>query len=352
MEPDPVAGRRVMVAALALTCGAAGCLQTGYVIQAGLGQLQMMGDTRPIDDVIEDSETDPRTRVLLAEVAPILRFARDNGLATKGNYRNYIELDRPGAVWFMATSKELEFKPKVWNFPIVGSFTYLGWFDYYEAQGVRHRLERDGWDVHVRPARAYSTGGWFTDPVVSTMLSSGDDAFRDLANVLLHELTHANVLVRDQSTFNESIAAFMGDTLAEQYLIDRFGAKSSEVAAYREELVESRGRGSALADAYQTLKELYDSDRSDADKRAEKKTILNRLEIELGLRYRPNNASLIGFKTYNAGYAEITSLFAACGRDWHRFIPFVKTLKSNDFAKKQEENIGSTIAKLEQRGCP
>ena len=66
-------------------------------------------------------------------------------------------------------------------------------------------LEKDGWDVHVRTARAYSTGGWFDDPVLSTMFSRHDDAVRDLVNVLIHELTHANILIRDQSTFNESI---------------------------------------------------------------------------------------------------------------------------------------------------
>ena len=336
---------------VALVCPA-GCLQTGYVIQAGLGQMALIGGARDIDKVIADSHTDARTRFLLSEVKPVLRFARENGLKSKGNYRKYVEVDDGAAVWFMATSKELAFEPRVWNFPIVGSFTYLGWFDYYEAHDVKRRLEREGWDVYVRAASAYSTGGWFDDPVLSSMFSPDDDAVRNLVNVLLHELTHANILIRDQSTFNESIASFMGDTLAEQYLIERFGEDSSEVTLYRTELEESRVRGQSLARAYQELQELYESDRSDRDKRAVKKRVLDQVERELSLRIRPNNASLIGFKTYNAGLPELTSLYQACDGDWHRFIAQIRTLTPTSFGEPQAEDIGPTIGKLAAKKCP
>lgn len=347
---DAVHVRRLSI--LVAVMSTVGCMQTGYVVQAGLGQLALIGNARPVDEVLADSSTDARTRLLLSEVAPVLRFARDNGLSSKGNYRKFVDLDRSAVVWFMATSKELSFEPKVWNFPIVGSFTYLGWFDYHEAQQVKRRLQAKGWDVHVRGASAYSTGGWFNDPVLSTMFSPHDDALRTLVNVLLHELTHANILIRDQSTFNESIASFMGDTLAEQYLTQRFGAESHELVAFRTEQAESRLRGKTLAKAYRQLQDLYDSKRSDDDKRAEKKRILDKLELDLELRYRPNNASLIGFKTYNAGLAELESLYQACDRDWRRFIAQIRTLKPSSFGESQAEDIGPTIAKLAAKKCP
>lgn len=329
-----------------------GCLQAGYVVQAGLGQLALIGNARNIDDVLDDSDTDPRTRILLSEVKPVLAFIRENGLSDKGNYRKFVPLKGRAAVWFMATSQELAFEPRVWNFPIVGSFTYLGWFDFFEAHDVKRRLEREGWDVHVRPAHAYSTGGWFKDPVLSTMLSRRDSAFRDLVNVLLHETIHANILIRDQSTFNESIASFMGDVMTEQYLAERFGPESEELVLFRSESKDSHARGQEMAKAYNTLQKLYKSKRPDKEKRAEKRRILDALERDVGLRYRPNNASLIGFKTYNAGLDELAGLFAACDRDWHRFVAQIRTLKTESFGESQAEDIGPTIAKLAGKQCP
>lgn len=330
---------------------AGACLRVGYVVQAGLGQLELVGKARSIDKVIADPRTDERTRFLLSQVAPVLAFAGERGLADKGNYREYVALDRPAAVWFMATSRELSFEPAVWGFPIVGSFTYLGWFNEVEARRIGRLLERDGWDVHVRTARAYSTGGWFNDPVLSTMLSPHDNALRDLVNVLMHELTHANLLIRDQSTFNENIASFVGDTMAEEYLIARFGESSAEVTAFREELRLGRERGAGLAAAYHELEALYASARPDSEKRAEKERILAALDRDFGLWYQPNNASLIGFKTYNAGLEELAALFTACERDWARFFAAVRTLGPGDFAGPQDENIGPVIDRLTEAGC-
>lgn len=337
---------------LAVVLALSGCIRAGYIIQAGMGQAELWGKARPLDEVLADPETSERTRVLLAEVPHILAFARLRGLSSKGNYTRYVELDRRQVVWFMATSQELAFEPLVWNFPIVGSFTYLGWFGLDEARRIGRLLEDEGWDVHIRPSRAYSTGGWFRDPILSTMLSDEDDAFRYLGNTLVHELTHANLLVKDQSTFNESVATFVGDVMAEQYLVARFGADSAEVQAYRQELVDDRTWGQRMAAAYRELKALYQSSASVARKRARKKAILDALEAELDLSYTPNNASLIGFATYNAGMDEFERLFQHCGRSWPRFFAALDTLESASFAEEQQEAIDPVIARLRDRRCP
>ncbi|WP_045119508.1 aminopeptidase [Haliangium ochraceum] len=339
------------LAALA-SLGSAGCLTTRYVIQAGMGQAELWGESRAIDDVLEDARTDERTRVLLREVGEVRRFAEARGLATKGNYRSYVALDRPAVVWFLAASRPLSFEPKLWHFPIVGSFPYTGWFDEREALKMAALLRDHGYETFLRPVRAYSTGGWFRDPVLSSMFSSRDDALRDLVNVLLHELTHANILVSDQSTFNESIASFVGDTMTEEYLGARFGADSEELRVYREELAASRVRGARLAAAYAELAALYASDAGDDDKRARKQRILSQLDAELKLPYRPNNAAMLGFKTYNAGLDEFAALFATCGRDWPRFFAAIDTLAPGAFPKPQAEDIGPVIDALAARGCP
>lgn len=335
--------------ACSLLCG---CLESRYVVQASFGQLELWGKARPIDEHLASRDTDARTRVLLEEVGHIRRFAARQGLAPGGSYRKYVPLDRPAVVWFLAASKPLSLEPMLWHFPVVGSFPYTGWFDPREARKIAARLRRQGWETFIRPVRAYSTGGWFRDPVVSTMFSPRDDALRELANVLLHELTHANLLVNDQSTFNESLASFVGDTMAEQYLAERFGPASAELAAFRLELAEDRRRGARMAAAYDELDALYRSARPDAEKLARKREILAALDAELELPYRPNNASLLGFKTYNAGLPEFAALYQACAQDWARFFAAIRALDAGDFPEAQAEDIGPVIAKLAGAGCP
>lgn len=325
-------------------------MQTRYVVQAGLGQAELWSLARPIEDVLQDPAVDDRTKVLLREAQRIVAYAGERGLERKGNYEHYVELDRGAVVWFLAAAEPLQLEARTWRFPLVGSFPYLGWFDAGEARQIRNRLRGRGLDVYMRPVHAYSTGGWLDDPILSTMLSSQDDAFRSLTNVLVHELTHANILINNQTVFNESIASFVGDTMADEYLADRFGAESEEVRMYREELEESRARGQRLASAYKELEVLYGSDKSDAVKLASKQRITQKLALELDLSWQPNNASLLGFKTYNSGLDEFERLYEACKRDWSAFFRVVRTLEEVDFGEEQREDIGALLSPLE-RSC-
>jgi predicted aminopeptidase len=321
-------------------------MQTRYVIQAGLGQAELWSVARDIDDVIEDPETDERTRVLLKETRVIMKFAKSHGFSSKGNYEQFVELDRGQVVWFLAAAKPLKLEPEIWNFPLVGSFPYLGWFDLREAMQIRRRLKARGLDVYLRPVHAYSTGGWLDDPILSTMLSSEDDAFRYLSNILLHELTHANLFVENQATFNESIASFVGDTMADEYLVWRFGPDSEEVRLYREEAAESAERGTRFVEAYNALEKLYASNKSDAQKLAEKERITSAVQHDLHLSWKPNNASLVGFKVYNTGQKEFAALYDACGNKWAPFFAAIKSLKASDFGTEQLEEIDSVISGL------
>lgn len=328
-------------------------MATGYVAQAGLGQLDLVSRARDIDDVVADPDTSARTRILLDEVSVIVEFAESRGLDSKGNYRKYVALPREAVVWFTAAAPTLSLEPKEWSFPIVGSFTYLGWFDFRAAMRFREHLRQEGYDVYLRGVRAFSTGGWFRDPVLSTMLPARDDeGFRSLANVLFHEMTHANVLLNDQSTFNESVAAFVGDTMAEHYLEWRFGRDSAELAAFRDELAEERAAGVALTAAYEELDAVYKSDASDRDKLAAKSRVMKRLEDELELVQRPNNAMLSGFRTYNSGARELRALFDHCQGDWPRFLSAIRNVRREDFTTEQLDAIGPVIGKQLARPCP
>jgi predicted aminopeptidase len=322
-------------------------MQTRYLIQAGMGQAELWSLSRDIDEVIADPETDERTRVLLKETRVIMGFAKEHGFSSKGNYEQFVELDRSQVVWFLAAAKPLKLEPEIWTFPLVGSFPYLGWFDRREAVQIRERLKGRGLDTYMRPVHAYSTGGWLDDPILSTMLSSEDDAFRYLSNILLHELTHANLFVEDQATFNESIASFVGDTMAGEYLAWRFGEDSEELRLYREEAAESEVRGARFVQAHTALEVLYASDKSDAEKLAGKERITSDLQHELHLSWKPNNASLVGFKVYNTGQEEFAALYEACSRKWAPFFASIQSLKASDFGKEQLEEIDTVIKGLQ-----
>ncbi len=330
---------------------ATGCFAPRYLAQAAYGQLRMYSDRVPISQALTDPDISPEHRRLLGQVADIRGYAEAAGLATHGSYRAYVDVNRSASVWFVAASKPLSFEPKTWCFPIVGCFPMLGWFELDEARRFRSELMEHGWEVYLRGATAYSTAGWFKDAIVSTMLGDGDDAIGDLANVVFHELVHANLLIPDQSYFNESVAAFIGDGLAAAYLRDRYGADSVELQAYLDGLDLGDQYAARMLKAYDQLDRLYKSDRSDRDKLARKKKILAALEADVPFLVSPNNATLIGIRTYRLGVEEFTALLDACGGDWPAFIRAIERVEAKWFDRELQEEFGPVVRPLIEAGC-
>lgn len=336
----------LIVAAVALS----GCFQARYLAQASVGQVQLLTRSRPLSSVIDDHRTDDRTGKLLAQVPRIKRFGERNGLTATRNYERFTQLDRPAAVWVVQGCEPLSFEMRRWTFPIVGSVPYLGYFHEPDARVLAALLAGDGLDVEIRPASAYSTLGWFKDPVLSTMLSKGDDALGQLAEVVLHESVHATVYVKGQSAFDESLAQFVGSHLARDWLSR--AASPRELRAY----VDGEARGAKvvarLHRAFDELDALYKGPLPDADKLAKKAELLEALQAELGLKRKLNNASLAGFRTYDTGGPAFERLFAACGKDWQRFLDAVRTLREEDFPEHQLEEFSPVVDALAGRGCP
>jgi predicted aminopeptidase len=334
----------LVLAACALASG--GCMMTRYLAQAGYGQLDLLGRARPIDDVVQDLDTPARTAMLLAEIPAIKEYGRAYGLSVRRNYTRYVPVGRPGVVWFVGAADPVKFKPIKWCFPIAGCFAGLGWFD--EDEAVQHKLLLDqrGYDTIVRPAAAYSTGGWFPDPVLSTMLGGGDDAFPELANVILHESVHATVLVPDQPFFNESLATYIADKLTDHWIIERFGRGSPEELAWTLGQAVHLARISRQLDAYQQLKKLYESSLPRDAKLKQKTKIIDELVDDLKLRRRPNNATLTETRVYNGGVTPLIDAHRACG-DLRRLVLAARTLTRADFTQKLQEDlvpIGKRIA--------
>lgn len=339
---------RTGLAVLVLAFVLGGCLMPRYLAQAASGQLRLLSRARPIEDVIADPQTPERTRVLLGEIAGIKAFGARMGLDTSRNYKKYVEVPASGTVWFVGAAPPLSFEARSWCFPIAGCFTGLGWFDEDEALRHRDQLLRDGWDAMARPAGAYSTGGWFPDPVVSSMLSPEDDAFAWLANVLLHESVHATVLIPDEMYFNEGLAEYVGDALTDIWLVERFGAESPERAAWTVAQEERRVRVDRSFEAFQALDAVYKSQKPEAAKLAAKKAIIDTLVEDLKLWERPNNASLVELRLYKAHYDGFARLEKACG-DPRTLLQVAGTLKRDDFKESLQEDLTPVLRKIEER---
>jgi predicted aminopeptidase len=335
--------------ALGLASGASGCLMTRYLAQAAHGQLELLGKARPIDEVVRDQNTPVRTAMLLAEIPEIKQYGRSYGLKIKRNYAAYSALGRPAAVWFVGAADPVAFKPLRWCFPIVGCFAGLGWFDEDEGVAQKLALEAQGYDAIIRPAAAYSTGGWFPDPVLSTMLGGGDDALPELADVILHESVHATVLVPDEPFFNESFAAYIADALTDHWIGVRFGPGSPEDLAWTLGQATRLPRTARLLDAYDQLKRVYDGAAPRDKKLAAKAQIIDELVADLHLRRRPNNASLTETRVYNGGAAAIASAHRACG-DVRSLVIAGKTLTRADFARTLQDDL-APIGKILAARC-
>jgi predicted aminopeptidase len=336
--------KRLAVLALLAGCG----IYPRYLAQAAYGELDMLSRARPIDEVVRDPDTPLRTAMILAELPAIAQYGRSYGLTITKNYTRFTQINKPALVWFVGASDPLAFRPIQRCFPIAGCFPGLGWWDEDDAIANKLELDRQGYDAWVRPAAAFSTGGWFPDPVVSTMLGGGDDALPEFANVILHESVHATVFVSDEQFFNESFASYVADSLVDAWIVVRFGRGSPEDLAWSLGQAVYLSRTARMLDVYRQLKVLYETKLPRDQMLAKKAAIIDEVVADLKIRKRPNNASLNEVKLYNGGAAAILEAHRACG-DLGRLIAVAKTLTRHDFTKTLQDDLRPIGALLAQR---
>ncbi len=335
---------------LVAVCAAlAGCAPLRYVTQAAAGQAELLDRQVEIERLVTGRHLPPRTRALLAQVAPIKAFGERHGLRATRSYSTYVNLERPAAVWVVSACEPLQFRPKTWSFPVTGSITYLGWFHRDEAAAFALELRKQGLDVDLRGASAYSTLGWFDDPVLSTMIVPGDAGLGELADVILHESLHATYFVKGQSTLNESLASFVGNHLAGAFLDASVGAESPAKRAYVELEARAAARGAAMRAGYERLEALYAGPLGPGAKLAEKARILRALQA--GDTRPVNNATLIQYQTYGSGEPELERLFASCGGSWPRFLRTMVSFRPAFEAAPPHADPGELLRPLLARGC-
>jgi predicted aminopeptidase len=179
-----------------------------YLMRAALAEGKILARRRQIAAIIDDSTTNPRVKSKLELVLAARAFAADSiGLDVKQSFTTFSQLDRDTLVLVLSGAYRDRLAAYTWWFPVVGRVPYKGFFDFTAARNAAKKLEADGFDVYLRPSPAFSTLGWFNDPLLSTSLAADT---LDLANTVIHELTHNTFYASGQAVFNESFANFVG----------------------------------------------------------------------------------------------------------------------------------------------
>lgn len=299
-----------------------GCATVGWYGQAVRGQVELLCKRQDIAELIADPATPDDLRRQLTTALDAREFAvAELGLPDSRSYTLYADLGRDAAVWNVVAAPRFSMEPKTWCYPFVGCLAYRGYFRPEGAEALARRLGREGHDSAVFPAAAYSTLGWFADPVLDTMLEQ--DEVR-LAGLIFHELAHEKLHVRGDTAFNEAYATFVEREGIRRWLHAR--GDSARLERWEQDLAVEQAFIDLLLAARSRLVELYGRD-LDAERMAEEKAArFGRLRHEYRQfeqrhetrRFRNwfdrplNNAHLVMVATYESGVSAFRELLGEC----------------------------------------
>jgi predicted aminopeptidase len=302
-----------------------------YVLSSWAGQRRLMSGRRPIDAVLADPATGSALRARLELARAARAFGRERmALPPSSNYADFVDVGRPFVTMIVSASPKTELRAYTWWFPVVGRVPYKGFFDEKGARAEADRLRRAGYDVHLGGARAYSTLGWWKDPLLSTML---DDSAGGLAETLLHELAHGAAYFPGQGDFNESLATYAGERGAEEFLAAHFGAQSPELRSYLKEREQAEREGERVEKLYRDLAALYGSAIPETEKLARREPLLEAARKDLdAIAGKPgawpplDNAVVLAARRYRTDLGAFRALHDSLGGDWGRFWERVRAL--------------------------
>jgi predicted aminopeptidase len=302
----------------------ASCSTLGYYSQAAQGQLELLSDARPIDDWIADPGTSSRLRLRLETARQIRRFAvGEMALPDNNSYKNYTSLKRQYVLWNVVATPELSLKPLQWCFPVAGCVNYRGYYSKEAAMAYAKELRADGNDVEVGGVSAYSTLGWFSDPLISTFINYPD---AELARMIFHELAHQVVYVAGDSQFNESFASAVEEAGVERWM-DRFGnpAMRDGYARYKSRKHDFLG---LLLKYRKALEQNYALvDRSDSEKRAVKARLFQELKDE----YQVLKGNWGGYAGYDRFFEQpLSNAHLASIATYEDFVPAFRAMLRRD----------------------
>lgn len=336
-----------LMAMLVLTTGC----QAGYVLRSAWSQADLLLSRKSIEKILNSPETDraqsPEDLAKLRLALEAKDFAEKHlGLKKTGNYTSFVQLDRPYVSYIVSAAKRDELTFHRWWFPIVGHVPYKGHFNPELAKEEARDMEADGYDTYVRGTSAYSTLGWFEDPVLSSMLRYSN---YDLVNLIIHETVHATIYIKSEADFNERLATFLGDLGAELFFKTKEGEHSSTLKDAHDDREDEERFSGFISREIDGLRKWYEAEPNkeapDFLERRRKRFELILASFDKTLapqiknsRYRDrlrrdlspgvlNNASLLAWRLYVYDLSDFKQAFKKLGSDPIRFLEFAKSLE-------------------------
>jgi predicted aminopeptidase len=285
---------RLLLAALPLAL-LAGCQSLAYYTQAIGGHLKVLSLARPVEEWLADPQTDPALRARLETAQRIRAFATQRlRLPDNASYASYAELGRSYVVWNVFVAGVFSVEPKKECFPFTGCVSYRGFYSEEEARRHAERLRQDGNDVFIGGVPAYSTLGWFDDPLLSTFIRFPDS---QLARLIFHELAHQVAYARNDSTFNESFAVAVEEYGVRRWLEEE--ARPDELESFRAAQARKRAFVAQVSATRERLAALYEKDLPQEALLEQKRGEWQRLRaLYPGIPAEPNNAFLASIAVY------------------------------------------------------
>lgn len=296
-----------------------GCAGIKYIAQSINGQWELLAKREPIPQLLESPDTSEGLKRKLATSLQIREFAsRELGLPANGSYQSYADLKRPYVVWNVFAAPALSLEPMQWCFPIVGCVRYRGYFSEADAVAFTDGLHTQGYDTYVGGVAAYSTLGWFDDPLLNTVINRSDTG---IAALIFHELAHQELYVPGDSAFNESFAVTVEEEGVRRWL-ERRGS-SGEMQKYLQVKNRQDEFLALVKGAQEKLASLYASPLPDDEKRAGKARIFAELREE----YQRLKETWGGYSGYDDWFArDLNNAKLASVATYHQYVPAFQAL--------------------------
>lgn len=327
-----------------------------FVLQAAFEEGKILWNREYIQDVLENPKSTLDEKKKLKAVLEAREFAKQIGLDPGESYTMYSKVDREVLLWVVAGSKPTSFDLATWWFPFVGEVPYKGFFYHEDAEDEARSLKFTGYESYIREADAFSTLGWFNDPVLSTTLKHEEST---IVNIVIHETLHRNIWIPDNVGFNESLANFVGIQGAIEFYYQKLEQSNPENTQFSEWqnhlfLAENAKKqnfvlAQIVRQLYEELHALYESNLCKPAKLKRRKEIfdshidpIRKINPDLSIFKTPNNAEIIQYYLYLEQIEDFDRLYTLCEKNWARFFAKIKEIQ----AKTEEDSEEDPFALL------
>ena len=322
---------------------ASSCSTVKFYSQAMRGQAEIWGGQRPVKDVLADPAESEPVKKKLRLALELREYAKAHLKLPAESFGTYTDLKRPFVVWVVYAAETFQTEPKQWWYPFVGKLAYRGFFSQEDARHEASKLKSSGYDVFAAGVEAYSTLGFFKDPILNTGLHRSDAEFAEL---IFHELTHARVFVPGDTDFNEAFATANAEAAVRQWL--RSKGRHAEMRDYEKKLRLEKTMVRLALETREKLRQLYASPKSSLEAKNELLTRLQSQLAAMGLKDKAadvktgkelklvwNNARLNTVATYHTLVPGFERLLKQCGGDHEAFYKAVEGMKNLTNAERK-----------------